>query len=160
MHDSRVPKKWRRAVAASLLLLAMMLNIAFVILGIRGYGEAFRVSLPAWDLFMILGEQLAGPLYTLAFAILFLWLGLAGKRFPWWMGLAGLLGPVYTPTAVGGLSHDFSHVVFESCSGVYGTWILWLNVAAGGLVIFHCLLSWQAQKSSGCAFEVDGHDRE
>ncbi len=152
MRGFPLQAKSRNTITASLLLLVVIANIASVVWGVSRYGEAFRLPLPTWDAFRILAEQLAGPVYTLAFAILFLWVGLASRRIAWWMGLAGLLGPIYTPTAVGGLSHDFSHVVFQSCSGIYGTWILWLNIAAGGLVIFHCLLNRRSQMDPEASF--------
>ena len=115
-------------------LVAMLATVACMILpviGTNGFFTEFRLPYSQAVYSRLLGGQLVGPIFTLAF-LGFLLLSIARNiDFPWWITALGLIGPIYSRHAVGSCSHDFSHTVFSECSETYGDVIGWLCVVSG-----------------------------
>ncbi len=105
--------------------------ILLPLLGLLGFSREFDTALSFGDSLRVAGPQLVGPVLMLSISLWTL-LATARKRLiPYWTILIGLLAVFYTPQQVGGLSHDFSHAVFNQCSGIYGSFVLWLCVTTG-----------------------------
>jgi hypothetical protein len=101
-------------------------------LAVRDVFNEFGVPYSMLEHARILAEQWVGPVYTLLVVLPCGTLSLVGKkRIPWWSWLLGMVGPIYTVFAASGISHDFSHTLFQECSGIYGGWIQGLCIAGG-----------------------------
>ena len=127
-----------------LLLLVIASSIAcviFPVIGARNYFTAFRTPYSASLHYSILGEQLVGPVYTLLLSLALMFLLLCRKRIAWWLWLIGVMGPIYTIHTGGALSHEFSHAVFNECSGIYGSWIGWLSIVGGSSLIILAIVT-------------------
>lgn len=133
-----------RPTKITLGLLVVASSLACIVLptiGASNYFAEFKQPYSARMHFEILGEQLAGPVFTFLLSSALVALVILRKRLGWWMWLAALIGPIYTARAVGGLSHDFSHTVFRECSGIYGTWISGLCILGGASMAALALLT-------------------
>ncbi|WP_035613414.1 hypothetical protein [Haloferula sp. BvORR071] len=123
-----------RALSLCLCAIAIATAIACIVLpviGAQGFFAEFHKPYSAVEHFKLVAEQSAGPVYTLLSVLGLAGLIFQGKRVPWESCLLALVGPVCTALNSGMVSHDFSHVVFQECSDIYGQWIDGLNVAAG-----------------------------
>jgi hypothetical protein len=101
-------------------------------LGVLDFFREFRIPYSRVVHARILAEQLVGPIYTLLVVLPCAAMSLVGrKHIPGGSWLLGLAGPVYTVFAAGGISHDFSHTLFQECSGIYGEWIRGICLAGG-----------------------------
>ena len=110
----------------SLGLLVTASSLACIVLpslGAHGFFAAFEQPYSAELHLRLLAGQIVGASYTLLLASWFTIMLFLDKRVSWRVWLVALIGGIYEALAVGGLSHDFSHSVFEGCSGIYGTWI-------------------------------------
>jgi len=125
-----------------LLVIASSLGcIVLPSIGARGFFAAFNQPYSAEVHFRLLAGQIVGPTYTLLLSSWFTIMVFLDKRVAWWIWLTVLVGPIYTALAVGGLSHDFSHSVFNECSGIYGTWIAGLCLIGVTLLVSLALLT-------------------
>jgi hypothetical protein len=127
-----------RSIKISLGLLVVASSIACIVLpviGANGFFARFKQPYSTRTHFEILGGQLVGPVYTLLLSSVLIGLIMLRKRLSWWLWLAALVGPIHTARAVGGFRHDFSHTVFQECSGIYGTWIDGLCIVGGASLV-------------------------
>lgn len=98
----------------------------------------------------LLLPQLVAPVLLLLLEGLFGYCAFYGKRIPLWVLIFGLAGAVDWQRKVGYASHDFSHVVFEECSDVYGHVILWLSGIIALFLVMIWLLEIRHLKKLGC----------
>ena len=61
---------------------------------------------------------------------------LFGRCVPDGLVLVGLLGAAFTAMLPPGISHDFSHVIFLSCSDIYGQVVFGLCLGLGICILF------------------------
>lgn len=122
--------------------------IVLPILGARSFHTEFRQAYSAESHLRLLAPQLPGPIFTLLTSSAFLLAVIFRKRLPWWLWLVPLLGVVYTRQAVRGtgLSHDFSHTVFNECSSIYGTWISSACIIAAAALLASAAITRHAQR--------------
>lgn len=120
--------------------------IALPVMGANSFFSTFKVTHSANVHSRLLAEQLAGPVFTLSISFSLLLAVMLRKRIAWWLWLVPLIGPVYTTKAVGGLSHDFSHAVFQECSEIYGSWISGACILAGVALVVIALLAFIDQR--------------
>ena len=142
-----------RPIKISLGLLVVASSLACIVLpaiGANGFFAEFKQPYSVRTHFEILGGQLVGPGYTFLLSSVLVGLVILRKRLSWWLWLAALVGPIYTASAVGGLSHDFSHTVFQECSGIYGTWISGLCILGGASLVVLAYLT----RSFGCGVHL------
>lgn len=85
-----------------------------------------------------------GPVTMLALSLLLLVMTLSGRRIPPWLVLIGLLGAAFTSTLPPGISHDFSHVIFLSCSNIYGQVVFLLCMGLGACLLFLGDFQWKS----------------
>lgn len=131
-------KAFHRVIESLLALLVVASSLACIILPIVGasrFFDAFRQPYSAKVHAELLTAQLLGPSYTFLLSASLLTLLMLRKRLRPWLWLAVLLGPIHTVRSLGGLGHDFSHAVFQECSGIYGTWIRALCLVGGASLV-------------------------
>ena len=111
------------------------------ILGVHGYFAEFNLPYSADEHFRLLAGQVVGPGFTLLVTGSLFVLVILRRRVAWWMWLTVLIGPIYTAHAVGGLSHDFSHTVFNRCGSIYGNCIVVFCILSGASLILLAILT-------------------
>jgi hypothetical protein len=110
----------------ALCILSILASLALIVLpviGAKNYFVEFHAAYSRQAHAMMLVDQATGPVaaflaYSCTLAMLCL-----SKRLSWLLLLIGVAAPIYTYQRVGGYAHDFSHAVFNECSGIYGIWI-------------------------------------
>jgi hypothetical protein len=122
--------------------------IILPVIGARGYFPKFKQPYSAEYHVRLLAPQLIGPVFTLLTSLALLLAVIFRKRLPWWLWLIPLIGAPYTIHAVNqtGISHDFSHAVFDQCSGIYGNWITCISIFAGAALLAIALLARRDQR--------------
>ena len=132
-----------------LILLLCVPCIALPIIGAKGIFSEFRTPYSASDHHQLLLNHLVGPAFITLVTLTLLAVRLAKKRLAWWIPSIGIIGALYTARVAGLHSHDFSHVVFEECSDVYGTCIGWISTMIIVAFIGICLLNRASQSREG-----------
>lgn len=143
-----------RVRAVRLLLCVVVIPITLTgiilpIIGAQGFFEHFRVPYSMGTHAEMLLPQLVSPVLLLLLEGLFGYCAFYGKRIPVWVLVFGLAGAAGMPLKVGYASHDFSHVIFEQCSDVYGDVILTLAGSTALLLITIWLLEIRHLKKLG-----------
>jgi hypothetical protein len=107
------------AVKMGLGFLVIASSLACIVLpsiGAYSFFAAFQVPYSRELHIRLLAVQIVGPGYTFLLSSWLTMMVFLDKRVSWWVWLTALVGPLYTALSVGGLSHDFSHSVFNECS--------------------------------------------
>ncbi len=139
MHSQ--PHRFLKICLGLLVVASATASIVLPTIGAQNFFVEFQQPYSASVHSQLLGEQVVGPVYTLLLSSIFIMLLFLRKRLIWWLWLTVLLGPIYTVRAVGGRGHDFSHTVFQECSGIYGTWILGLSLLGSVSLILLAILT-------------------
>lgn len=134
-----------------ILLLAIILPLCVVcvqlpIIGANGYFADFRIPYSKSEHLQLLVNHLVGPIFIALVTVTLMVLELAKKRLAWWIPSFGIIGALYTARIAGLHSHDFSHVVFEECSGIYGTFLGWISAGIILAFIGICLVDRSTQR--------------
>jgi len=129
-----------RSILITLWLLVAIATITCIVLPIIGAGAFFSKFSLRYSVgvhLRLLAPQLIGPVFTLLASLALLLTVIFRKHLPWWLWLIPLLGPPFTVHVVreSGVSHDFSHTVFNECSSIYGTWITSASTIAGAALL-------------------------
>jgi len=127
---------------------ATLACVVLPVMGARGFFAEFRQPYSARSCAILLSSQLYGPVFLILFETVLVYLTRARKRIPLWMGVIAFIGTEYTTRAVGGCSHDFSHVIFEECSDIYGYVIFWLCVSTFLALMTVCVLDHRRQRAA------------
>ncbi|MES2920675.1 MAG: hypothetical protein V4819_03975 [Verrucomicrobiota bacterium] len=142
-----------RMVRCACCFATMLITLACIVLpliGAQGFFESFRVPYSLKAHGELLLPQLVAPVLLLMSEGLLGYCTLHRKRIPVWVVVCGLIGAIGMSWNVGHASHDFSHVIFEECSGIYGDVIFWFAVSLGSLLVAIWLLQSKNLESLGC----------
>ncbi|RYZ77978.1 MAG: hypothetical protein EOP06_29915 [Proteobacteria bacterium] len=109
-----------RILMCVIALLSALVSFMLPIIGADGFFRQFNVPHSWTAHFEMLGKQLLAPVLLLLLNGFFIYCVLSRKRIPLWTPAFGLIVCGEMVRNVGYVSHDFSHVVFAECSGIYG----------------------------------------
>jgi hypothetical protein len=126
--------KWLQIALCIASLLLAIATVVLPVVGAAGYFDSFKIAYSNKVHAEILVRLLAGPALALSVGSAFLLLTLQGKRIPIWLAGIGVLGALFSFKLPIGVGHDFSHVVFNECSGKYGLVVFWLGLVLGILL--------------------------
>jgi hypothetical protein len=122
--------------------------IVLPVIGARNFFPEFKQPYSAEGHIRLLAPQLIGPVFTLLASFPLLLGVKLRKHLPWWLWLIPLIGAPYTIHAVNqtGISHDFSHAVFDQCSGIYGNWITSASTVSAAALLTIAFLARRDQR--------------
>lgn len=108
---------------------AFILPIVGMKLMLQGFSKSLPTSIVAKVLVMPLSSSALLLLLTglIAYCVLF------KKRIPFWVVGIGWVAAYGMFRGLSGIAHDFSHLMFDSCSG-YGLLISWIAASAACLI--------------------------
>ena len=145
-HLIEHPRPWQMALCRIGLYGAM---ICFVVplLAIM----SFRIDGTAKPLVLILSifDQLIGPIFLILLSGSLLLMIFHRKQIPVFFPLLSALGAYYTVENCGSVAHEFSHELFDECSG-YGELIFYPMIAtaiAHGLLYLRDRYAWKSQNA-------------
>jgi hypothetical protein len=130
----KLQSKLMRLAQHLLLILITFLSLSCLVasqVGAIGFFKQFSQPFTAEDYLTMVLEQSLGPVIILVMAGLMAHKLYRRSKLPRWVLLVGLGAIYFSIYMVGHVSHDFSHVIFEECSGKYGTVITWADGLLG-----------------------------
>lgn len=124
-----------KIVLASIAVLLSLATLALPVFALMGGLKDVRVLWATPEMRELVFRLFAGPLVTLALSVIMLVMIASRRCVPGWMVLIGLLGTAFTARLPPGIGHDFSHIIFNSCSG-YGQMVFRLCMGLGTCILF------------------------
>ena len=140
------PRPWQMALCRiglyGALICFVVPLLAIMPLCIDGTAKPLVVILSIYD-------QFIGPIFLILLSVSLLLMIFHRKQIPVIFPLLSILGACYTVVSCGSVDHDFSHELFDECSG-YGELIFYPMIAtaiAHGLLYLRDRYAWTSQNA-------------
>lgn len=147
-HLIEHPRPWQMALCRIGLYGAL---ICFVvpIIAIFSYVNTSDIADRYVLIIKLSSDQLIGPIFLILLSGSLLLMIFHRKQIPVFFPLLSILGACYTVVSCGSVDHDFSHELFDECSG-YGELIFYPMIAtaiAHGLLYLRDRYAWKSQNA-------------
>ncbi|RYD69405.1 MAG: hypothetical protein EOP84_28525 [Verrucomicrobiaceae bacterium] len=138
-----------RVLMCAIALLSALVSFILPVIGAAGFFRQFSVPYSWTEHVEMVGKQASAPALLLLLNGFFIYCVLSVKRIPLWTTAFGFIVCGAMARNAGQVSHDFSHVVFAECSGIYGNVILLISVFIAFLIAANWSIEFRIVGCSG-----------